>query len=252
VPYIDSGTLGLICAGQRPVGHHRSRQIAGNLITASTQRVCTAPGNGASGALKPQLALKGIWLEFIARPTRTCKNSQPFVQGGISLSGNPQGPASPALDRHGPGQVGSRLAAHAAGRWSGVNLPQDLHVLRQFPVGIRRAQLVQHWTGTGPGPKGSRLAAHAAGRWSGVNLPHDQHGFPFPFPPAHPSTSPSTRRPRVVNAVSRKQATGAVARGQAVSHQPKSQGQMFADDKTSGCPPVKPSYPIPKAAVQVS
>jgi hypothetical protein len=100
---INRCTPGLICAGQWPVGHHRSRQIAGNLITASTQRVCTGPGNGASGALKPQLVLKGILLEFIARPTRTCTKSQRFAQGGISLRGKPQGPASPALDRHGPG-----------------------------------------------------------------------------------------------------------------------------------------------------
>ncbi len=76
-----------------------------------------------------------------------------------------------------------------------------------------------------------------------------------PIPPSphctHPRTSSSTRRPRVVNAVSRKQAMSTVARGQVVSHQPKSQGQMLADEMTSGCPPVKPSYPSLKAGVQV-
>jgi hypothetical protein len=183
--------------------------------------------------------------------------------------------AGPSRSSIGPArardQVGSRLAAHAAGHWSGVKLPHDQHDVRQFPVGIRRAQLVQHWTGTGSGPRGSRLAAHAAGLWSGVNLPHDQRNsrqfpvgirraqlvqrtgtgpgpkgsrlaahaarhrprvklplsqawFSFPTPPfplTHPRTTPPTRRPSVVNAVSRKQATGAVARGQAVSHKSK-------------------------------
>ncbi len=71
--------------------------------------------------------------------------------------------------------MGSRLAAHAAGLWSGVNLPYDQHDSRQFPLGIRGAQLVptdRH----GPGTQVRfNLAAHAAGLWSKVNLAYDQH-----------------------------------------------------------------------------
>jgi hypothetical protein len=76
-----------------------------------------------------------------------------FAQGGSSRGGNPQGPADPALDRPGPGtKWGPASQLTLRGPWSGVKLPQDQHESRQFPVGIRGAQLVQQ-TGTGPGPK---------------------------------------------------------------------------------------------------